>query len=81
MLDFVHFPFAKNHLAQRRKVALDRRNDDQRPIDKLFSGHWEKNSAKSICALTSYSEKGPKHVALFLVGTFFYDIRKKYAVF
>jgi hypothetical protein len=40
-LDFVHFPFALLHEMVFRKcakVALDSRNDDQSPIDKLISG-------------------------------------------
>jgi hypothetical protein len=30
--------FAKNHLEQGAKVALDSRTDDQSPMDKLVSG-------------------------------------------
>jgi hypothetical protein len=41
MLDFVHFPFAPLRKTISRlgaKVALDSRNDDQSPINKLVSG-------------------------------------------
>jgi len=74
MLEFVHFPFAplrKNISRQGVKVALDSRNDDQSPIDKLVSGRRYKNPAKSICTSTYYSEKKPKYVAVFFVGIFF----------
>jgi hypothetical protein len=82
MLDFVYFPFVplrKNISLQGVKVALDSRNNDQSPINKVVTGRRDKNPASSICASTYYSEKEPKHVAFFLVrDIFFYDTRKKY---
>jgi hypothetical protein len=67
-LDFVRFPFALLHQMVFRKCAkfaLDSRNDDQSPIDKLISGRQYKNPAKNICGSTYYSEKKVKYVAIF----------------
>jgi hypothetical protein len=73
------FPLRKTISRKGAKVALDSRNDDQSPIDKLGSGRRYKNPAKSICTSTYYSEKEPKHVDIFLGrDIFFYDTQKKY---
>jgi hypothetical protein len=75
MLDFVYFPFVplrKNISLQGVKVALDSRNNDQSPINKVVTGRRDKNPASSICASTYYSEKEPKHVAFFLVRDIFF---------
>jgi hypothetical protein len=63
-----NFPFALERWcgSEGAKIAFGGRNDDQRPIDKLVSGRYDKNPVNSICASTYYSEKEPKHVAVFL---------------
>jgi hypothetical protein len=75
MLDFVHFPFVplrKTISRNGAKVALDSRNDAQSPIDTPVSGRQDKNPAKSICTSNYYSEKEPKHVALFFGRDIFF---------
>jgi len=55
MLDFVYFPFVplrKNISRQCVNVALDSRNDDQSPTNKVVTGRQDKNPASSICAST-----------------------------
>ncbi len=74
---FLCFPVAPLRKIISRKdanVALDSRDDDQNPTDKLVSGSWNKNPPYSVCASDYYSEKEQKNVAdFFWWEIFFYD--------
>jgi hypothetical protein len=66
------FPLRKTTSRKGANVALDSRNNDQSQVDKLVTGRQDEDPASSIYASIYYSEKEPKHVALFLVGIFFF---------